>query len=300
MTQQILHSQEIFHCIKDELKKVSSQIVIVSAYIKIEALKEVDLHLKDNVEKIILVRFRKSDVIANSTDIELYDYCKQNKWKMYFDFNLHSKIYIFDKQTYLIGSANATLSGLGLKLISNIESAVFGECNASEYRKLLEVFHSSRLMNDSIITSFINQFEDSSSKIFEEWFLHELKLTKEVVLQNLWVLDFPDSHNPLIPSNHDLELLGLSHENQMDMNVVKKKFKNLKCYKWLLMNIESEIYFGELSAKLHNALVDNPTPYRKSVKEILAALLNWVIYLQLEDIAIDRPNYSQRIRKLIK
>lgn len=300
MNQRILHSKEIFPYIKSELKKVTSQIVVVSAYIKIEALKEIDMHLKDNVEKIVLVRFRKSDVIANSTDIELYDYCKKNRWKMYFDFNLHSKIYVLDKRTYLIGSANATLSGLGLKVMSNIESAVFGECDSTDYRKLLEVFHSARLMDDIIITDFIDQLKDSSSRIFEEWFLHELKLPKETFLQNLWVLDFPSSYNPSNPSEHDLELLGLVNENQMDINVVRKTFENLKCYKWLLMNIESEIYFGELTAKLHSALIDNPTPYRKNVKEILTALLNWIIYLQLEGVVIDRPNYSQRIRKLVK
>lgn len=299
MSQQIIHSKEIFPFLKTELTKVTSQIIIVSAYIKIQALKEIDLYLTSNIEKILLVRFRKSDIIANSTDIELYDYCKTHGWKMYFNFDLHSKIYVFDKNTYLIGSANATLSGLGLREHSNIESAVIGNCNPTNYSKILEVFNDSNLMDDNIISEFINQIYDKSSIIFEEWFLHEIKIPKKSSLKNLWVCDFPSGKDPLKPNEQDLQLLGLSNENPINLSLVKKNFKSLKCYEWLLLNVEYEIYFGELTAKLHDVLIDDPKPYRKEVKEILSTLLQWVISLQIGDFIIDRPNYSQRIRKIL-
>ena len=50
--------------------------------------------------------------------------------------------------------------------------------------------------------------------------------------------------------------------------------------------------------KLHNALVEDPKPYRREVKELLSNLLSWVEELEMEEIVIDRPNYSQRIRIL--
>lgn len=297
MTQHILHSKEIFPFIQTELAKVKAQIIIVSAYVKVAAMQEIDNALTSDIEKILLVRFRKSDLIANSTDIELYDYCKANGWKMYFNFDLHSKIYVFDKQTYVIGSANATLSGLGLKVNANIESAVVGECTSLNYNKILEVFNDAHLMTDEIIIDFKIQIADEGQAMFKEWFIHEVDIPPKSALRNLWVCDFPCSTSPLHLNEHDLALLCINKDASLQK--VKAQFKHLKCYEWLCTTIKDEMYFGELTAKLHNALIDNPAPYRKDVKQLLATLLNWLTLLQIDEFIIDRPNYSQRIRKIL-
>lgn len=298
MTQQILHSKEIMPFLRGKLVKVSNQLIVVSAFAKIEALKELDAHLTNRLEKILLVRFRKGDILSNSTDIELYDYCVSNGWKMYFNFDLHSKIYVFDKQTYFIGSANATLSGLGIKEHSNIESGVTGTCNQTDYTKILEVFDNAILMNASLMLEFKNQIiEKNRDIIFQEWFLQELNLTKTYSIKNLWICDFLISSNTFDIKSNDLKLLGLTREESYDALKLKKSFRALKCFKWLINVIDDEIYFGELSAMLHNALIDDPTPFRREVKDILATLLIWIQELEIDEIIIDRPNYSQRIRK---
>lgn len=56
------------------------------------------------------------------------------------------------------------------------------------------------------------------------------------------------------------------------------------------------MYFGELSASLHNTVVSDPKPYRKDIKIMLGNLLRLIEELEMEEIVIDRPNYSQRIR----
>jgi hypothetical protein len=55
-------------------------------------------------------------------------------------------------------------------------------------------------------------------------------------------------------------------------------------------------YFGGVTAALHNTLVNDPKPYRKEVKDLLANTLGWIQALNIEDVTIDIPNYSQRIR----
>lgn len=55
------------------------------------------------------------------------------------------------------------------------------------------------------------------------------------------------------------------------------------------------MYFGAVTEKLHNALVSDPKPYRRDVKIMLSNLLELIDELQMEEIKIDRPNYSQRI-----
>lgn len=55
-------------------------------------------------------------------------------------------------------------------------------------------------------------------------------------------------------------------------------------------------YFGGVTAALHNTLVNDPKPYRKEVKDLLANTLGWIKALDINEIAIDTPNHSQRIR----
>ena len=79
---------------------------------------------------------------------------------------------------------------------------------------------------------------------------------------------------------------------------LKESFRWSNAYLWLLNTLKENngcLYFGELSEKLHNAVVSDPKPYRRDIKQMLANLLSLIEQLNLEDIIIDRPNYSQRI-----
>ena len=58
---------------------------------------------------------------------------------------------------------------------------------------------------------------------------------------------------------------------------------------------EKEMYFGAITAQLHNTLLNEPKPYRQDVKQLLSNLLNWVTELGSPEIGIDRPNHSQRV-----
>ena len=55
------------------------------------------------------------------------------------------------------------------------------------------------------------------------------------------------------------------------------------------------LYFGELAENLHNTIISDPKPYRRDVKTMLSNLLKLVEEMEMEEIIIDRPNYSQRI-----
>ena len=50
--------------------------------------------------------------------------------------------------------------------------------------------------------------------------------------------------------------------------------------------------FGRLTALLHDALIDDPRPYRSSVKHLLSNLLAWISRLQDSHIAVHRPRYT--------
>lgn len=301
----IFHSEDIYPFIKKELQVVKSELLIVSAFVKLNALKKIDSELcTNNIDKKILVRFRKEDILYGSTDIELYNYCKENSWEIFIDIDLHSKIFIFDKTRFCIGSANVTLSGLGLKKRANIETICQGELTAIDYSNIEEFFDNAISINDAIYQKMVFELENNPEKVSgdENGFLSEWskEITEKFVQipDKLWVSELISCISPYDMNSRDRALLGLNLEESMDLQLVKKKFMKLKCYKWFVNTFENEIYFGQLSSNLHQSMIDNPEIYRSEVKTLLSNLLNWIKELDIEEILIDRPNYSQRIRKL--
>lgn len=299
MKKSVLHTKDIFPFIESELINTNEQFIVVSAFVKIEALKRIGKLTREGIEKILLVRFRKIDLVTKSTDVELFEYCIKNDWKMYFNLDLHSKIFVFDRTRFFIGSSNATLSGLGISDNSNIESGVTGIFNSSDYSNILNMFETSELMTPEIMNEFKKQLTNIPiTNTFPDWNLDKFKLFKKDSLQKIWVCEFLSSASSFDVKSSDLKLLGLTRIESYDEDLLKEKFMNLKCYKWLINAFDVESYFGELTAKLHRSLIDDPAPYRKDVKNLLAILLNWINELKIEGIIIDRPNYSQRIRKI--
>ena len=70
-------------------------------------------------------------------------------------------------------------------------------------------------------------------------------------------------------------------------------------YKWLFNEINKteskELYFGTLSSLVHEALIDDPKPYRKSVKDLQKNLYSFLEIIKNKEIFFDKPNHSVRI-----
>lgn len=63
-----------------------------------------------------------------------------------------------------------------------------------------------------------------------------------------------------------------------------------------LSESESEyVRFGEITAKLHNDLIDDPKPYRKDVKGFVSNIFKWVEYLQPPEIGIKKFNRTEAL-----
>jgi hypothetical protein len=103
-----------------------------------------------------------------------------------------------------------------------------------------------------------------------------------------------------MPDFTDSSTLEFLDKYEITKDNIKQYFISSKCYNWLknllLSSENNESYFGMLSKKLHEALISDPKPYRQEVKEILSNLLGWIAYLNIEEIGIDRPNHSQRVK----
>ena len=118
-----------------------------------------------------------------------------------------------------------------------------------------------------------------------------------------WMLNGTLPVNNITPNiAHDLSLLGITTDS-LPVNCseikISEAISRTKIFRWLAYNVhkhtEKEIYFGETSALLHDALLDDPKPYRSEVKELLANLLAWIKVSPKCGLTVDKPGYSERI-----
>lgn len=293
----ILHSSDIKHHLERELTKTSQEAVIISAFVKLDALKFIDKLLPMTVnQKTLLVRFRLEDILSGSTDMDIYEFCQSNNWRVLINFDLHSKVFVFDRSRVIIGSANATSSGLGLKSNQNIESIVKIDATENEIKKIRNLIELSKELdqvNFEKMRKRVLELKLPSKRSYYNW-EDEIYEHFETKSEFLWTADMFFSHSPKDICEHDREILELNEF--FTLSDIRRQFIRSKPYRWLKEAAGKEIYFGELTAKLHDALMDDPKPYRRNVKILLSDLLNWFEELNIEEIVVDRPNHSQRIR----
>lgn len=117
----ILTSEEFKAEAEALMLSTQATITIFSGFIKSSAVHWLKDHVKDSVEVTLVGRFSASDLIKGASDLEVYKICKEQSWKVGILNNLHSKVFIFDYEHLMLGSANLTMRGLSLEGYGNIE-----------------------------------------------------------------------------------------------------------------------------------------------------------------------------------
>lgn len=88
----------------------------------------------------------------------------------------------------------------------------------------------------------------------------------------------------------------LKQKDSADIASAKEVLVNSNPYTRLKTTIRKNggfMYFGQLSNLLHGCFVGEPPAYRKGIKDTIADFLMWIDFFKLDDVIIDRPNYSQ-------
>lgn len=300
----LLFSEEIKNKLAEEIRKTESHLHIVSAYCKEQAIKFLQSNVASTVVcKKLLVRFSFNDIVSGATDLSVYDFCKANGWDMYVRLDLHAKTYIFDKLRCIVGSANLTSRGVGIAMTPNYEIASVIDISEKEMKKIEALFDGAVLMTDelySMMKECVNNHTIDELSIDDVWSDDILFFFKPRV-DVLFTYEFPNCSSLSNLQEDSLEFLGLT--SGWNIKTIKTVFMKSNAYLWLKQNLEDmpnkEMYFGAMSARLHDAIINDPKPYRKEVKELQSNLLNWIVELEIGEIKIDKPNHSQCIR-LIK
>ena len=92
-------------------------------------------------------------------------------------------------------------------------------------------------------------------------------------------------------------MLGLQKGN-LDRKKLSDAFQSTNCYKWLseILAKSDSLRFGAVTLLLHDAILDDPKPYRKDVKSFVSNLFRW--FELLENFEITTPRYTEVIKRI--
>lgn len=294
----ILLTNEIMSAVTSELKSATESVQIITAYCKENAIEQLNNYISNSVlEKRIMLRFRLDDLVKGSTDFSVIEFCRNRGWKVYIRFDLHAKTYIVDGKRGFIGSANATNSGLSLIPHGNMEMGTLIDVDELDMEKIKTLYNDAILVDNDIYSKLKTQYlqvdvtQTGKKYVWDD----EIKNMFNPKIITLFSHELPDKDEFC---NGDY-ISFLDTEYNGDMSLLKEAFRWSNSYLWLINILKQNdgcMYFGSISEKLHNSLVSDPKPYRKDVKQLLVNMLNLIERLNMEEVVIDRPNFSQRVR----
>jgi len=288
---------------------VVGPVLLCSAYMRSEAIGPLLSRLPTAVSGKVLVRWRFEDLIRGSSDLRVYELCRQYGLKLYMRKQFHGKAYALPPMGIGMGSANATLSGFGLHSEANDEVCNLAPISSKNLALIEDFFVGATLIDDPLFallseacTEFntIGQIDDWPDEILKYMAIEPVPI-RLLVDECLWS-DGAWAMKAQTPTTeeerHDQLLLGL--KPGASTAEVCRALDRSPPIRWLrsqLGTVEpAELYFGNLSQRLHSALLDDPGPRRSEVKALLEQLLSWVKVAELPEFVIDRPQHSQRVR----
>jgi hypothetical protein len=274
----------------DQCKK---EFRVYSAFSKISAFETFSGHLGENVDGAVISRWSAVDLVSGVSDLEVYSRCKQRGWKFGINQTLHAKVYIFDDEVVFVGSGNLTGAGLGLSKNHNQELGVYFRNPKIAELENLSLFENETIWVDDDLFNRINaavsEISESGQKIeqFYQW-PHSLLELLEKPVSGLWISDLV-SAMPNCLTTEDLQAKTPIGPEQVE------SFLSSRLYKWLKQELATGgtyTNFGWLSSRLQSALIDDPAPSRKAVKDFVRAIFWWVKICDDPSVLIQRFKHT--------
>lgn len=143
---------------------------LLCAYIKTDELKKINVSKKITS---IVVRWNVKDLILGSSDLDLFEYCKENRIALFRNERLHMKVVWDNYNRIIFGSSNISKRGLDAIRESNLEfNKLDNSLTFKERLYLQSVFSSSILVDDSLYEQLNSIVENTEihQDFFEESF----------------------------------------------------------------------------------------------------------------------------------
>ena len=283
----VLNTSETKKKLEKEIKKTKDSILILSAFVTLPGLRWLDAIIPEKVNVKIAARWRLFDLISSSSSIDAYNFCRDRGWSFGLDIFMHSKVYVTDNKI-LLGSSNLTAKGLGLMGYENREmSYSLSEPTNADFQKINEEKSYITWLDDNLYNDIYLEYEaNKNNEKNTDKIRYSKKLNSKLIfsIRNLWINDLRFETPEELLKKYSEDLTPNHLEN------IKYEFKESKIFNWVKQQLEKEkenhTNFGWLSSKLHDALIDEPPPYRKDVKLYVSTLFEWIDFACRDTIEI--------------
>ena len=299
----------------------SEEISVFSAYVRTEQLKELN---RENKINRIIVRWEIRDLHQGASDLDLYQYCKNNKIALYRNTRIHLKCLLNNRDEIFLGSANVTGRGIGerenmfnFELNSLSEEADFYDVlyldkivSKSEY-VTEELFQEIKSKVESL-EDFKNQEEEyqkvdimTKKKESDYFLISELPMYRDVkglykAAKNI------DDLSPLDRRcvSHDLATydLSISKNEEQFYSDLRQVFNSHKFIVGLKTRIKEDrrgkrsLHYGGVVRWITENTTTVPTPISWELKkqQVVNILYEWICFLD-SDFEVERPGHSEII-----
>ena len=285
------------------LSSAEQEVVVLSAFIKLDALKWLIKTSKTDNLKIV-ARWQPSDLAAGVSDLNCFYLCKDAGIPFGISNQLHGKVYVVDSKIF-IGSANLTSKGMSLSHYENDEFGTGFEYGVSEKIKVqnyLSAVNWLDVCTVDLMAEYLASIDGNGGAQLTDW---PEEISKRLSPQSVGVLfhDLPMC-SPDTLVNQTASKIALKHdlycfssEKGANKEELLNGFLSSPICNWLEAQLHEfgELSFGRVTSLFHNQILDDPMPYRHAIKEGIANLFAWA-NLCSSRFEISRPRHSQIIR----
>lgn len=312
----------LFSTIRAYLLKTNQDkkiIYLFVPYIKTSILKKLLENITNKI--IIITTWNTQDLLAGSSELELYPFCKLRNFTLYINNQIHLKVYSSALEEMIVSTAN--VSERGLLPEGNLECATFVDEISFEDRLYFEnILKNSRLVNDMMYEQLKKWYEmqivpPQEKNVFDEivipmsekdFLISALPMTRNIeiletgysrIRQNMTPSDDDEISNCIF---HDLANYNISLG--LKTNEFRQKLKQEFFAHPFIQRIDEfinpEAYFGRIKEWIQNNCTDVPIPSRRELTGNVQVLLEWFEKLGDGKYVVDIPGeHSQRIRRIM-
>ena len=299
----------------------SEEISVFSAYVRTEQLKELN---RENKINRIIVRWEIRDLHQGASDLDLYQYCKNNKIALYRNTRIHLKCLLNNRDEIFLGSANVTGRGIGEREnIFNFElNSLSKEADFYDVLYLDKIVSKSEYVTEELfqeIKSKVESLEDFKNQ--EEEYQKVDIMTKKKESDYFLISELPmyrdvkglyqaakniDELSPLDRRcvSHDLATydLSISKNEEQFYSDLKQVFNSHKFIVGLKTRIkedsrgERSLHYGGVVRWITENTTTVPTPISWELKkqQVVNILYEWICFLD-SDFVVERPGHSEII-----
>ena len=251
---------------------------------------------ESRVDTVIVTRWRAADLVSGVSDPDVFQTVKDQGYTLKIHPRLHAKVYSWDLDTGLVGSANLTHPGMGISEPRNIE-VLYGPTSlpVDTQLKLRQVEKEAQLVTRNDYEEVVQHLEETETKQ-QDYGNIDIGNEPEFLVSHLPMTEDPETLISVLAGDASQELDSLDSEEQScvlhdiatysldDLRAkseskvreeLRNRFLDHDFIQKIVEHMDPCIYFGEMKALVQDNCTDVPTPSRRELTGNIQVLYSW-------------------------